>query len=795
MKAPDHQYTEFPGMPGDAPGQGPVPGPAPSEAAGEASVTGQGAPGQSSLAGDDSLAGRASVPAQSPVDSHLLQRLADAHGVGTSFQGWDGLPHSVAPETLIKVLAALGVPAHTNELIEAALAEAELAPWRRMLPPAVVVQQGEMALVPVHVRDGATAKLSIHLEDAAGPGQKAEPPVVEAIQQDVWIQPQDVDGLLTGRATFALPQDLPLGWHTLSAESEGNTAEGTLVVVPARLTTATPLEQRRGWGLATQLYSLRSKRSWGIGDFADLADLATLSGERGADYVLVNPLHAAEPVPPVQPSPYSPSTRRFFNPLYIRVEDIPELAYLKPRRRAVVDRLLEQVQGLNRDGERLDRNTVYAAKLEALELLYHARRSPTRQAAFDEFCRMSGSGLDDFALWSAVREDIGPEDPFWTDPALALGKPEAEGLREKLSDRIGFHRWLQWICDEQLENAQQAALRAGMRLGVVHDLAVGVDLSSADAWTLRGVLAPGISVGAPPDMYNQLGQDWNQPPWHPGRLAEAGYAPFRNMLSTVLRHAGGIRVDHVLGLFRLWWVPAGNSPRDGAYVRYDHEALIGILALEAQCAGAVVIGEDLGTFEPWVRDYLAARGILGTSILWFENDGDSPLPPERYRKQALASVNTHDLPPTAGYLAGDHVELRSRLGLLERSEEAERTEHLATLEKMMGLLRERGLLPEGSAASSRGPGAGAVLPESEEQTVVALHRLLAQTPSVLLGVALVDAMGERRVQNQPGTTEALYPNWQVPLGGPDGRPVLLDDLPRNARFNTLLAAVQEALGS
>lgn len=368
-------------------------------------------------------------------------------------------------------------------------------------------------------------------------------------------------------------------------------------------------------------------------------------------------------------------------------------------------------------------------------------------------------------------------------------------MREKLADRIGFHRWMQWICDEQLESAQKAARRAGMRLGVVHDLAVGVDLSSADAWTLRDVLAPGVSVGAPPDMYNQLGQDWNQPPWHPGRLAEAGYAPFRNMLATVLRHAGGIRVDHILGFFRLWWVPAGNSPRDGAYVRFDHEALIGILALEAQRAGAVVIGEDLGTFEPWVRDYLAARGILGTSILWFENDGGSPLPPERYRTQALASVNTHDLPPTAGYLAGDHVGLRSRLGLLARPEAEERAEHLATLEKMMGLLRERGLLPEsGQHASARDAASGSANPSgTEERTIEALHRLLAQTPSVLLGVALVDAVGERRVQNQPGTNEALYPNWQVPLCGPDGKPVFLDDLPGNGRFNSLLAAVEDAL--
>ncbi|MHC6595183.1 4-alpha-glucanotransferase [Arthrobacter sp. C152] len=717
--------------------------------------------------------------AHEQVDPHLLQQLADAHGVGTSFQGWDGLPHSVEKETLIKVLAALGVEAHTNGQIEAALAEAELAPWRRMLPPAVVIQQGEPAQVPVHVPDGATARLTIALEGDAGPR--------EAVQQDVWVQPRDVDGVPTGRATFSLPQDLPLGWHTLHAESEGATATAALVVTPARLATARPLEQRRGWGLATQLYSVRSKRSWGIGDFADLADLAALSGARGADYVLVNPLHAAEPVPPVQPSPYSPSTRRFFNPLYIRIEAIPELAYLRPRKRAAMEKLHQEVAVLNKEGTRLDRDAVYAAKLEALEMLYHTRRSPARQAAFDEFCRISGQGLDDFALWSAIREDLAPDDPLWTDPACAIGTPEAEALREKLADRIGFHRWLQWICDEQLEYAQQAALRAGMRLGVVHDLAVGVDQSSADAWTLRSVLAPATSVGAPPDMYNQQGQDWGQPPWHPTHLAEAGYAPFRDMLATVLRHAGGIRVDHILGLFRLWWIPAGNAPGDGAYVRYDHEALIGILALEAHRAGAVVIGEDLGTFEPWVRDYLAARGILGTSILWFEYDGDAPLAPEKYRTQALASVNTHDLPPTAGYLAGDHVALRSRLGLLERSEAEERAEHNASLEKMFALLRERGYLAEG-AGEGTGAGAG-----TEEHAIEALHLLLAQAPSVLLGVALVDAVGERRVQNQPGTTEALYPNWQVPLGGPDGRPVYLDDLPANARFNALLAAVEGSL--
>jgi 4-alpha-glucanotransferase len=705
------------------------------------------------------------------VNRELLHWLADAHGVGTTYQGWDGLPHEVAPDTLIRVLAALGVRAETDELIEKALADAELAPWRRMLPPAVVMQEGEPVQVPVHVRGGSDARVTVVTED----GRK-----LDAVQQEHLTAPRDVDGITVARSTFQLPGNTGLGWHTLRAESEGQVTEATLVVVPARLTTAAQLEERRGWGLATQLYSVRSERSWGVGDFADLADLAALAGARGADYVLVNPLHAADPVPPVEPSPYSPSTRRFFNPLYLRIEAVPELAYLKPKKQLAIHDLMKQARKLNEDGSRIDRDSAYAAKLAALELLYGVKRSPARQRAYEDFCRAAGPGLDDFALWCAIREDIDADDPFWTDPAAVPGSPLVEKLRVELDHRIGFHRWLQWLCDEQLESAQTAATRAGMRLGVVHDLAVGVDLQSSDAWTLQGVLAPGVSVGAPPDMYNQLGQDWHQPPWHPTRLAEAGYRPFREMLATILRHSGGIRVDHILGFFRLWWIPAGNTPGNGAYVRFDHDAMIGILALEAQRAGAVVIGEDLGTFEPWVRDYLAARGVLGTSILWFENDGDVPLPPEKYRVQALSSVNTHDLPPTAGYLAGDHVTLRSGLGLLQRPAEEERLEHNAKLEKMMHLLQERGLLPADDTGS-------------EEERIEALHRLLAQTPSVLLGVALVDAIGERRVQNQPGTTSAQYPNWQVPLADSDGDAVLLDSLDSNERFNSLLAAVEESV--
>ena len=715
-------------------------------------------------------------PVSTSADAHLdpdlakLRRLAAAYGVGTTFTGWNGKPQQVAPGTLVKVLAALGVPASSPGLVDGSLAEAELEPWRRMLPPAVVVTAGKEALVPVHVPDGTPVKLRIVAEDGREHAAR---------QRDVRVEPREVDGVLTGRATFALPRDLPLGWHTLHAEIEGAAAQTALIVVPDRLATTGMLEQRRGWGLAAQLYSVRSSRSWGIGDFGDLADLAALSAERGADYVLVNPLHAAEPAPPLQPSPYSPSTRRFFNPLYLRIEAIDELAYLEPKQREEVEKLAAKAQRLNRSAELLDRDQVYALKLEALELLHQAERSPAREQAYRAFVRDSGAGLEDFALWCALREETPADDPSWRDPAAAPDTAAAQAKRRKLATRIGFHMWLQWLCDEQLEAAQRAAKLAGMRLGVVHDLAVGADLSSADAWMLRGVLAPGVSVGAPPDMYNQLGQDWSQPPWHPKRLAEAGYVPFRNMLRTVLRHAGGVRVDHILGLFRLWWVPEGNLPIDGAYVTYDHEAMIGILALEAQRAGAVVIGEDLGTFEPWVRDYLAERGILGTSILWFENDGGAPLPPEKYRTQCLASVNTHDLPPTAGYLSGEHVALRDGLGLLQQSAAEELATHRKSVNAVLEVARERGLLPDGEA--------------TEQQQIEALHLLLAQTPSVLLGVALVDGTGDHRVQNQPGTTAEQYPNWQVPLADSAGQPVLLEDLEADPRFNGLLAAVENAL--
>ncbi|HET7762966.1 MAG TPA: 4-alpha-glucanotransferase, partial [Phycicoccus sp.] len=311
-------------------------------------------------------------------------------------------------------------------------------------------------------------------------------------------------------------------------------------------------------------------------------------------------------------------------------------------------------------------------------------------------------------------------------------------------------------------------------LGVVNDLAVGVHPLGADAWGLGDALAREVTVGAPPDQFNQLGQNWSQPPWRPARLAELGYAPFRDMVRAALRDAGGIRVDHIIGLFRLWWIPAGGTPADGTYVHYDHEALLGILVLEAQRAGAVVVGEDLGVVAPNVRDYMVERGLVGTSILWFEWEGDRPKPPEHYRELCLASVTTHDLPPSAGYLTLEHVAVRERLGLLTRPVEEERAVEEAAIARVREVLVQRGLLE---------PAAGV------ESVLVALHRWLALTPSRMLAVALPDLVGDRRAINQPGTNDE-YPNWRLPLAGPDGRPLDLDDIRGADLAETLFDALR-----
>jgi 4-alpha-glucanotransferase len=521
----------------------------------------------------------------------------------------------------------------------------------------------------------------------------------------------------------------------------------------------------RSWGLTVQLYSVRSRRSWGHGDLHDLADLAQWSArDLGAGFVLINPLHAGEPLPPVSPSPYLPMTRRFLSPLYLRVEDIPEYGRLDPAQRERIDVLAAPLRARNTTPDLIDRDAVWSAKRAALEIVHRVPLSEHRRDEFARFRRGQGRDLEDWAAWCALAERHGPD---WRTWPQALRQPRGRALGAPdgpLAASEEFHAWLQWHADQQLKAAQRAALAAGMGTGIITDLAVGSHPGGADAWARQDLLVTGLSVGAPPDEFNQRGQDWSQPPWHPRRLAAAGYRPLADLFGAALRHAGGLRVDHVMGLMRLWVIPQGMPPDRGAYLRYDHRASVAALAGQAARAGAVAIGEDLGTVDEWIRDYLADSGIMGTTMLWFAREPDgAPLEPAHWRRNCMATVGTHDVPPVAAFRTGEQVTVRARLGLLKSTEEAERSAAGQNLARWGDALAREGLIPRGPL-----PGPNAL--------TVALYAYLARTAALLVGVSLADAVGDRRAQNLPGTSDE-YPNWRIPLCDADGRAVLLEDLP------------------
>jgi 4-alpha-glucanotransferase len=534
------------------------------------------------------------------------------------------------------------------------------------------------------------------------------------------------------------PGTPPLGYHQLDDGTE-------LIVTPRRLPPVEP-----AWGWMLQLYALHSPGSWGIGDFADLREFTRRSG---AGVVLVNPVQAITPVLPVGRSPYSPSSRRFANPIYLRITETDEFRSAGQDTRENVLRLAPE------RAELIDYDAVWTAKLAALELLWSGEPEPMS----DE--------LRDFATFCALAERHGGDWRTWPAELRRPDGPAVARARAELAGRISFHAWLQRLCETQL-----AEVRAGTAAKIVHDLPVGVDPAGADAWALQDVLAPNVRVGAPPDAFSQQGQDWNLPPWRPDRLAASGYRPFREVIRSVLRHADGIRVDHIAGLFRLWWIPPGHPPNEGTYVYYDAEAMLGILALEAHLAGAMVVGEDLGTVPEAVTNAMHERGVLSSSVLYFErakaDDTAAPQPllaPKDWAVDAMASISTHDLPTTAGFLRAENVRVRDELGLIEDAE-GEYARAAAARTEMLAALSEHGLLPSDG---------------SEQDLVVALHRLLATAASRLLLISPQDALGDLRQPNLPGTVDE-YPNWRIPL------PVSVNELLADSRVQAAVAALRDA---
>lgn len=643
-----------------------------------------------------------------PVEPDLAE-LATAHGVAVRYRDADDQEVELDRGVVLDVLQALDVDARTPEALSAELERLRSAD-PDALPATLVVDVGTTRPLP--------APGTVTLEDG------------------------------TQRSVDEVPADLPVGYHRLACGDQ----DVALIVAPPALEPPPPT-----WGWMVQLYALRSAQSWGCGDYGDLATLLSrTASEQGAGALLVNPLHALALAPEVEASPYSPSSRRFLHPLYVRVADTAAYAAAPASARSEVDALRPP------SGDLVDHDAVWAAKRAALELLRpYDTAAPTDVDALDEELR-------DVATWYALAERHGSDLHAWPDGLRHVGDSGVDAARRELADRVLFHAWCLQLADAQLAAAHEAT--SGMAVGLIADLAVGCSAGGADAWTLAGALAPGVTVGAPPDDFNQQGQDWALPPWRPDALAASGYAPLRSMIRGVLRHADGLRVDHVAGLWRLWWIPPGRGAREGAYVHYDARAMLAVVAIEASRAGAVVVGEDLGTVEPEVTEGLTEHGALGCAVLWFQRDAAGDLlPPRRWHPDTLGTISTHDLPTAAGFLADEHVRARAEAGVLSDVSAAQ-ADAARDREELLGLLRSEGF--------------GVSADADADAVVLAMHQLLATARSRVVLAAFTDVLGDVRQPNLPGTVDA-YPNWRIPLSAS------LEDLLTDPR----VLAVAQALRS
>ena len=715
-----------------------------------------------------------------------LQELACACGVAIDYWDYSGVHRVVSDDTLRAVLKAMDIDADTPAQVAASLKMIEERPWRRVLPECIVTRNDDNYWVRVHVPHGKAVTVTMHFEEGGS---------WDLPQLDVLVAPREINGVLTGEATFNIPPGQPLGWHRLTAQVEGDERPYTcpVAVTPARLGMPN-LRGGRAWGVMSQFYANPSGDSWGIGDASDLATICKWVASKGADFLLINPVHASQVSFPLENSPYLPCSRRFWNPIYIRPDAIAEYHKLSEKKRKTIAQLQAKAQsslseampethpgisGSGADffsGDLIKRDPVWKQKLRALEIIYEVPRSKVREADYQEFLEEQGPALEQFATWCALTEKYGLELPEkWQTP----DSTQFEKCGGELLQRRDLFKWLQWVCYRQLRQAQQVAVDAGMKIGVMHDLAVGVHQLGADHWSDSKVYAQGISVGAPADMYNQLGQNWSQPPWRPDRLEQQAYEPLRRTVAAAAKMGGALRIDHIMGLLRLWWIPEGMLPKDGTYVRYNHQAMVGVLLLEAYRNNLVVVGEDLGTVEPWVRDYLRYRGILGTGVLFFEFDApDHLMPPQDYRREQLAAVNTHDMPPVAGYLTGEDLRIREALDLLDSSrEDAE-----ANQERVFGAVRRAMIEYAGLAEDERDMG----------EIISALYRYVAATPAQLVVLTLADAVQGQLTENQPGT-EFEYPNWCVPLRDQAGNTRFLEDVTADQFANQLLEMLEKAV--
>jgi len=692
-------------------------------------------------------------------DSGNLDRLAELAGIEPEY--WDiwGNHHPLSVGSKRNLLAALGIRAGTDEAVLASIRELKEAPWRRPLPPVTVVREGERigfaVSLPAEAADGTVA-CEVTEEDGAHHAfsfRPADAPLSAT---------QAVDGRLLQQRFVEIPVPLPLGYHVVRLD-EVSDQPMHLIVAPRRCYLPESLaDGGKTWGITAHLYTLRSERNWGIGDLTDLADLVDVCSDLGASLIGLNPLHALFSRHPEFASPYSPSSRVFLSTIYLDVEAIADFAECAEAR-AMVAAMAKELAA-TRESKVVKYRAVVAHKQKVLSLLHDSFRrkhlagngSDARARDFERFRRQDGERFRRFALFEALSERFDGE-PWqqWPEAYRQPDSAEVVAFSRDRQARVEFFEYMQWQTDLQLAEAARRVRERGVAIGLYGDLAIGAAADGADAWSAQDVIVNQASVGAPPDPFNMKGQDWGTPPLHPLTLREMAYEPFIAIVRANMRHYGALRIDHAMGLLHLFWIPSGELPATGGYVKYPFEDLLGILALESHRNRCLVIGEDLGTVPDGFRERMAAMNILSYKVLYFEKDGDRFKRPREYPKLALACIATHDLATLSGFWRSTDILLKEKLNLYpspedERNELRDRSHDRGLL---LDALAKEGLLPNG------------VNPDDPDGTpltpalAAAIHGYLARSPACVMMVQIDDLMEEPEQINLPGTVDER-PNWR-----------------------------------
>jgi len=715
------------------------------------------------------------------TEQTLLADLSERVGIAAEYHDISGVRHVTPDHTKRDILRAMGFQVDSTAALAVAIREWDEAPWRRSCDPVRIVHEEEVGapvLCCFALEDGKERSVVIkwQVNDEAGnPIQEGQ-----AGPGLVATEVKFIDGARHVRVELPAPKGLALGYYDFVIRAEGLVGGSTgtlrLIVAPQQCYVPAPLEDgHRYWGLALQLYSLSSGRNWGCGDFTDLNQFVEWAGKRlGAGLIGLNPLHVIRNTAPHHTSPYAPYNRLAINELYIDLERLPEFfasedaqkLYRSPEFQAKLQAL--------RENRRVDYDAIAEAKRTMLDLAYrqflkeaYAGTEPNlepktaRAKLLERFIQSEGESLELYATFQTLEEERRMSQSKsitwqeWPKQFLSPGSAAREyGRRHR--KRIRFFQYIQWIASEQLFEVRRTAEAAGMPIGIYNDLALGAERSGAEAWMYQSVMALDADCGAPPDAFAPQGQNWGLPPINPVALRPSRYELLIQLLRKNMRFGGAIRLDHVMALCRLFWIPKGKSATEGTYVHYPFEDLLAIIALESHRSKTVVIGEDLGTVPDWVREHLTKARVLSYRVFYFERRGDgSWKSPGEYPQQALAVAGTHDLPTLTGFWSGEDLQLRAGLGAFpdENSRRHAVEERQRDKARMLATLKQEALLPSGMSDDP------AAVPAMTPALCRAIHAYLARTPSWLVIANLEDGLEEISQTNLPGTVEN-HPNWR-----------------------------------